>query len=157
MTSSEKQHLWERDLKQEIYGANAVLRRTGIYSGSELNFENVRREAVKLGIDPDRAWRIAVAAKSDFDWAEAVDDMVREGIPQEAAEAIAEKISAKLSVTRFLADNFLKRYWDRIESRLYWVGMASLAAVVSLVVVYWSPIWITVGSVVRCLMGGGMS
>ena len=153
-TDANERHMWERSLREEIFDSNAILRRDGQFDGAEIKYEPIRKEAQGLGIDPDRALRIAVAATSDFDWAEAVDSMVRENVSQEYAEKIAEKISLQISSTRSLRDHSLEFYWDRIKLRLSCMGLACFAAGVVLVVVYWTPIWVTVGSVAQCIMGG---
>ena len=110
MADANAQHLWERSLREEIYDSNAVLRRDRQFHGAEINYEPIRKEAQDLGIDPDRALRIAVAATRDFDWAEAVDSMVRENVSQEYAEKIATKISLQIASTRSLRDHSLEFY-----------------------------------------------
>ena len=153
MADANAQHLWERSLRQEIYDSNAVLRRDGQFDGAEINYEPIRKEAQDLGIDPDRALRIAVAATSDFDWAEAVDSMVRENVSQEYAEKIATKISVQIWATRHLRDHQLKVYWDRIELGWWCFGMIALAAVIGAAVVYRSEIIGAIGHVARCVAG----
>ena len=151
MANANAQHLWEQDLKEEIFAANAALRRDGIYEGAELNVENISQEAEGLGIDPDRATKIASAAQSDFDWSEAVDDMVREGVPQEAAEEIAVKISAQIAVTRFWHDSPLERARDKVELAWSLVGTAAIVATVGLVIAYWSSILSTIETAGSCV------
>ena len=153
MADANAQHLWERSLREEIYDSNAVLRRDRQFHGAEINYEPIRKEAQDLGIDPDRALRIAVAATRDFDWAEAVDSMVRENVSQEYAEKIATKISLQIASTRSLRDHSLEFYWDRIEFRLWCVGMIALAAVICTAVVYRSEIIATIEHVARCVAG----
>ena len=97
--------------------------------------------------------RIAVAATSDFDWAEAVDSMVRENVSQEYAEKIATKISVQIWATRHLRDHQLKVYWDRIELGWWCFGMIALAAVIGAAVVYRSEIIGAIGHVARCVAG----
>ena len=153
MADVNAQHLWERSLREEIYDSNAVLRRDGQLDGAEINYEPIRKEAQDLGIDPDRALRIAVAATRDFDWAEAVDSMVRENVSQEYAEKIATKISVQIWATRHLRDHELKVYWDRIELGWWCFGMIALAAVIGAAVVYRSEIIGAIGHVARCVAG----
>ena len=153
MADANAQHLWERSLREEIYDSNAVLRRDGQFHGAEINYEPIRKEAQDLGIDPDRALRIAVAATRDFDWAEAVDSMVRENASQEYAEKIATKISLQIGSTRRLRDHELKVYWDRIELGWLCFGMIALAAVIGAAVVYRSEIIGAIGHVARCVAG----
>ena len=68
MADANAQHIWERSLRQEIYDSNAVLRRDGQFDGAEINYEPIRKEAQDLGIDPDRALRIAVAVSHPVPW-----------------------------------------------------------------------------------------
>ena len=153
-SDANERHMWERSLREDIYDSNAILRRDGQFHGADINYDPIREEAQELGIDPDRAIRIAHAAQRDFDWAEAVDSMVRENVSQEYAEKIAEKISLQISSTRSLRDHSLEFYWDRIYLRLSCIGLACFAAGVILIVVYWTPVWVTVGSVAQCIIGG---
>lgn len=148
--SSEDAARWERDLEREIRFANRDLRGDSPMN-VDVKWGVLLEEAKSLGIDPERAKRIAVAAEADLSWDETVTMLQIRGMSREFAEEATENIAYGILAQRRSDRSVMKRERDRTEWRWLIFGLVVVATAIGLGIFYW-PSWFasTVSFVRQC-------
>ena len=145
--TDEDRELWENELRNEIYAANAMER---LNSFTRIKWVYVHRKAEMLGIDRERVHRIVDAARAGFDWDRLVYDMERNGMARRAAEEVTERLAQGIMVNRIL-DRDLS---DVRERNALVSSIIAIVAAISVAVsawYYWECISSIVDSARQCL------
>ena len=145
--TDDDRELWERELRYEIYAAQAMLR---IGSSARVNWKWINWKAETLGIDRERVHRIVNAAQAGFDWDRAVSDMERNGMSRQAAEEVTERLAVNITAARTLERDLSD---VRERAQLIW-AIVALVAIISagiFAAFYWTWLSVTAASVYQCL------
>lgn len=149
----EAQYVWENDLKEEIFLANAALRnQTKEFSVANLKPQSIRDGASQLGIPEERAIRIATAAQVNIDWHDAILGMELRGLDAEYAAEVMDEIVVRTRAITTSRDWPYQERRQRAELTYSLLALGVLAAVGGLCAYFWTPITSATASALACIV-----
>lgn len=110
------------------------------------------RQAETLNIDRERVSRIIMAAKADFDWDDAVGDMMNRGMEREDAEEVTQRIALGISARRSRDHDVRDAIRQKVEARLMITGSVVFVLAAVIVWIYWSWLSDTVHTMYQYLL-----